>query len=198
MNPFSEDNLVEQTVIKLIKEVWADSKCHINAYTDEEDAKLGRENRGEVVLRKYLLPALKNINPELPDEAIEQAIEQLIRDRSHLPLVNANKEIYQLLRDGASVQVMNRDGEYETENALFFDFQNPGSNNFLCVSQLWVVGEMYTRRPDVVLFVNGIPLMLLELKASHKSLVDAFQDNLRDYKDTIPKLLWYNLGIIIS
>lgn len=198
MNPFSEDNLVEKTVIKLIKDVWADSACHINAYTDEEDAKLGREHRGEVVLKKYLLPALEKINPELPKEVFDQAVEQIVRDRSHLSLVNANKEIYHLLRDGASVQVMNKDGEYETESANFFDFQNSSNNNFLCVSQLWVVGEMHTRRPDVVLYVNGIPLLLLELKASHKSLVDAYRDNLRDYKDTIPKLLWYNLGIIIS
>jgi len=198
MNPFNEDNLVEQTAIKLIKEVWADSACHINAYTDEEDAKLGRAHRGEVALTKYLLPALEKINPELPKEALDQAVEQLTRDRSQMSLVNANKEIYQLLRDGASVQVMNRDGEYETETARFFDFSNPVNNSFLCVSQLWVVGEMHTRRPDIVLFVNGIPLLLLELKASHKSLVDAYRDNLRDYKDTIPKLLWYNLGIIIS
>ncbi len=198
MNPFSEDNLVEQTVIKLIKEVWADSACHINAYGEGEDTKLGREHRSEVVLKKYLLPALGKINPELPKESLEQAVEQIMSDRSHLSLVNANKEIYQLLKDGASVQVMNRDGEYETETACYFDFQNPSNNNFLCVSQLWVVGEMHTRRPDVVLYVNGIPLMLLELKASHKSLVDAYRDNLRDYKDTIPKLLWYNLGIIIS
>ena len=198
MNPFSEDNLVEQTAIKLVKEVWADSACHINAYTDEDDAKLGRAHRGEVVLTKYLLPALAKINPELPQEALDQAVEQLTRNRSQMSLVNANKEIYQLLRDGASVQVMNRDGEYETETARFFDFANTANNSFLCVSQLWVVGEMHTRRPDVVLFVNGIPLLLLELKASHKSLVDAYRDNLRDYKDTIPKLLWYNMGIIIS
>jgi len=198
MNPFSEDNLVEQTAIKLVKEVWKDSACQVNAYSDEEDAKLGRAHRGEVVLTKYLLIALQKINPELPKEALDQAVEQLTRDRSQMSLVNANKEIYQLLRDGASVQVMNRDGEYETETARFFDFTDPANNSFLCVSQLWVVGEMHTRRPDVVLFVNGIPLLLLELKASHKSLVDAYRDNLRDYKDTIPKLLWYNMGVIIS
>ncbi|MBP7804996.1 MAG: type I restriction endonuclease subunit R [Candidatus Pacebacteria bacterium] len=198
MNPFSEDNLVEQTVINLIKEVWADPTCHINAYTDEEDAKLGRDHQGEVVLTTRLLLALEKLNPELPKEALEQAVGQLTRDRSHLSLANANKEIYTLLRDGASVQVMSGGGEYETETAHFFDFAIPANNSFLCVSQLWVVGEMHTRRPDVVLYVNGIPLMLLELKASHKSLVDAYRDNLRDYKDTIPKLLWYNMGIIIS
>ncbi|MFA5185735.1 MAG: type I restriction endonuclease subunit R [Patescibacteria group bacterium] len=198
MNPFSEDSLVEQTVIKLVMELWADSACHINAFTDENDAKLGRENRGEVVLKKFLMPALAKFNPEMPPEALDQAAEQLMRDRSQMSLVNANKEVYQLLRDGASVQVMNRDGEYEFETVRFFDFIQPENNHFLSVSQLWVVGEMYTRRPDVMLFVNGIPLVLLELKASHKSLVDAYQDNLRDYKDTIPKIFWYNLGVIIS
>lgn len=198
MNPFSEDNLVEQTVIKLIKELWTDSACRINAYSDEEDAKLGREHRGEVVLRKFLLPALEKLNADIPKESLQQAIDELVRDRSQMSLVSANKEIHTLLRDGASVQVENRDGEYETETVRFFDFDNPASNHFLCVSQLWVTGELHTRRPDVVLFVNGIPLLLLELKASHKSLVDAYRDNLRDYKDTIPKLLWYNLGIIIS
>ena len=84
MNQFSEDNLVEQTVIKLVKELWADSACHINAYTDEEDAKLGRAHRGEVVLTKYLLPALETINPELPKEALDQAVEQLTRSQALL------------------------------------------------------------------------------------------------------------------
>lgn len=205
MNPFSEDNLVEQTVIKLIKEIWADPpvgeaspSCHINAYTDENDLLLGRDNQGEVVLKKYLLPALQKLNPGLPEEALAQAVDILTRDRSNLSLVNANHEVYKLLRDGVNVKVAKADGESETERVRFFDFANPTHNHFLAVSQLWIVGEMYTRRPDVVLFVNGIPLVLLELKASHKSLVDAYRDNIRDYKDTIPKLLWYNLGIIIS
>jgi len=198
MNSFTEDNLVEQTVIRLIKGAWSDEACHINAYTDAEDARLGRDHQGEVVLKKFLLPALKKLNPSLPSDAITQAVEQLTRDRSHLSLVNANQEVYKILHDGATVSVPRADGACNTERVRFFDFNTPLNNHFLCVSQLWVVGDMYTRRPDIILFVNGIPLVLLELKASHKSLVDAYRDNLRDYKDTIPKLLWYNLGIIIS
>lgn len=198
MNQFSEDNLVEQTVINLIKALWGDESCHINAFKDEDDLKLGRENRGEVVLKKYLEPAIKSLNSNLPQEAIDQAISELIRDRSNLSLVNANKDIYKLLKDGVSVSFAKQDGSTTTERVRFFDFENAENNSFLCVSQFWVTGEMYTRRPDVVLFVNGIPLLLLELKASHKSLVDAYQDNIRDYKDTIPKLFWYNLGIVIS
>lgn len=193
MNQFSEDNLVEQTVIKLIKETWGDEVCHINAYKAEDDLLLGRDNQGEVVLKKYLLPALQKINPAIPAEALEQAIDIIIRDRSNLSLVRANQEIYKLMKDGVNVIV-----DTETQRVRFFDFENPENNHFFAVSQLWVVGEMYTRRPDVVIFVNGIPLLLLELKASHKSLVDAHRDNIRDYKDTIPKLFWYNMGVIIS
>lgn len=198
MNQFSEDNLVEKTVIDLVKKVWGDEGCHIDAYTDLEDAKLGRENRSEVVLKKFLYPQLEKLNPGIPKESIDQAVEQILRDRSHLSLVRANQEIYRLLKDGASVKVTKSDGSQETEIVKFFDFDNAENNHFLCVSQFWVVGDRYTRRPDVVLFVNGVPLIIIECKASHKSLVDAYRDNIRDYKDTIPKLFWYNLGIIIS
>lgn len=198
MNQFNEDSLVEQTVIKLIKKVWADDACHINAYTDIEDAKLGRENQGEVVLKKYFLPQLEKLNPNISPEFLQEAIKQIVRDRSHLSLVKANQEIYNLLRDGANIKVPKPDGLSVVERIRYIDFDTPSNNQFLCVSQFWVVGDMYTRRPDLVLFVNGIPLVLLELKVSHKSLVDAYKDNLRDYKDTIPKLLRYNFGIIIS
>ena len=198
MNPFSEDNLVEQTAIKLVKEVWGDSECHINAFTENEHAKLGRKHRGEVVLVEYLISTLEKINPELTKDSLNQAKEQLTRDRSQMSLVNANKEIYQLLLNGASVQVVKRDGEYEVETAKFFDFANPYNNTFLCVSQLTVEGEMYTCRPDMVLFVNGIPLILLEFKAPHINLVEAYKNNLKNYIEKIPNLLRYNMGVIFS
>ena len=159
---------------------------------------LERENQGEVVLKNTYCQHCKNLTAALPADALAQAVDAITRDRSNLSLVKANQEIYKLLRDGVNVNVARENGEAETERVRFFDFENAENNHFLAVSQLWVVGEMYTRRPDVVLFVNGIPLVLLELKASHKSLVDAHRDNIRDYKDTIPKLFWYNMGIIIS
>jgi type I restriction enzyme R subunit len=198
MNPFTEDNLVEKNVINLIKELWDDEISHINAYKDEDDLMLGRDHRGEVVLKKYLLPSLQRINPDLPIDVLVQAMDILTRDRSNLSLVKTNQEIYKLLRDGVNVNATLKNGKVETRLVKFFDFEKSSNNHFLSISQLWVVGEMYTRRPDVILFVNGIPLVLLELKASHKSLVNAYRDNIRDYKDTIPKLFWYNLGIIIS
>src|SRR3989338_6686309 len=152
MNQFTEDQLVEQTVISLVKKLWDDlpspagfgkasKTCHINAYKDEDDAKLGREHRGEVVLKKFLLPALQKLNPTLPEPLLTMAMDELTRDRSHLSLVNANHEIYKLLRDGASVMSASESGVSETERVRFFDFKNPENNHFLCVSQLWITGE---------------------------------------------------------
>lgn len=174
------------------------SSFHINAYADENDLRLGREHRGEVVLKKILLPLLQQLNPQLPEEALTKATAELTKNRAHLSLVNANHEIYKLLRDGFSVACTDSNGARATKRVRFFDFTNPQNNHFLCVSQLWITGEMHMRRPDVIIFVNGIPLLLFELKAAHKNLIDAYRDNIRDYKDTIPQLFWYNMGIILA
>ena len=196
LNPFTEDNLVEQTVIKLIKELWADEACHINAYTDAEDAKLGREHRGEVVLKKFLVPALEKLNPDLPADAIHQAVEQLTRDRSHLTWVNANHEICELLRDGASVNAGRADGGRGTDRARFFDFENPSRQSLFVYHVILGCRRNVHPQAGRSVLCQRIPLMLLELKAPQE-FVDAYRGNIRDYKND-PKLLWYNMGIIIS
>jgi type I restriction enzyme, R subunit len=198
MNKFTEDNLVEKTVISLIKELWQDSGCHINAFADKEDKKLGRGNRGEVLLVPTLRKSLEKLNPNVPSESIEEAINELSRDRSTLSLVRANQEIYLILKDGLNIDVKQDDGSFETVTITFLDYENPTNNNFQIVSQMWIAGDIYTKRPDVILFVNGIPLILFELKASHKNLSDAIHSNINPYIETIPKLFWYNMGIVLS
>jgi len=198
MNKFNEDNLVEQTVISLLKELWQDKNFHINAFTDAEDKKLGRENRGEVLLAPTLRSSLKNLNPDILDSAIDEVVSEISKDRSTLSLVKANQEIYKLFKDGLNVDIKKDDESTETVTIKFFDFENPFNNDFKIVSQMWIVGDIYTKRPDVIVFVNGIPLLLLELKASHKNLSDALKSNIKPYKESIPKLFWYNMGIIIS
>lgn len=198
MNKFNEDNLVEKTVISLIEELWQDSNCHINAFTDEEDKSLGRDHQGEVLLIPTLRKSLAKLNPDVPKAPIEEAINELSRDRSTMTLAKANQEIYKLLKDGLNVDVRQEDGRLKTVTVRFIDFENPDSNNFQIVSQMWIVGDIYTKRPDVILFVNGIPLVLFELKASHKNLSNAIRTNINPYIQTIPKLFWYNMGIVLS
>ena len=197
MNEFSEDKLIEQTAIKIFGELWG-AENFANAYSGETDAEFGRENPGEVVLMSYLKIALVKLNPNVSTEALNLAIDEVIKDRSAMSMVNANHEIWQLLRDGVKVETENEKGEQRTETVKIIDFENPKENHFMLVSQFWITGELHKRRPDLIGFVNGIPLVLIELKASHKNLRNAYQQNIRDYKDTIPQLFWYNAFIIIS
>jgi type I restriction enzyme R subunit len=111
----------------------------------------------------------------------------------------ANREIYQLLRNGVKVHIPDPEGGGErVETVRLVDWDNHANNDFLLVSQFWLVGEMYKRRADLVGFVNGIPLLFVELKAAHKQIQTAYTGNLTDYKDTVPQLFWFNAFIILS
>ena len=198
MNPFSEDALIEQPAIRLFKDGlgWQ----VVNAYDETygENGSLGREHRGEVVLVSRLRPALVKLNPDLPAVALELAITELTRDRSTLPLTAANQDVYKLIKDGVKVKFKDEQGIQREEIVRVLDWDKPTENDFLLVSQFWVTGNIYTKRPDLLGFVNGLPLVFTELKASHRQLEHAYQDNLRDYKETIPHLFWYNALIILS
>jgi type I restriction enzyme R subunit len=198
VNVFSEDALAEKAVTNLIKELWLDDSSHINAYSPEGDELLERAHQGQVVLEGRLFQALKKLNPDCADSILIEASGELTRERQNQNLININSEIYNLLRDGYKTTEVDALGATVERTIKYLDFENPSQNSFLAVSQMWIVGDLYTRRPDVVIFINGIPLVIIELKASHVKLVNAFTENIKDYKDTIPKLFWYNLGIILS
>ncbi len=198
LSDYSEDALVEQPAIALLKELGWEI---VNAFGefDHGASTLGRETKAEVVLKTRLREALLRLNPEVSVEAIHQAIDELSRDRSRLSAVAANREIYHLLKNGVRVPVPDPEGDGETvEVVQVVDWNNPANNDFLLCSQFWVTGEMHTRRADLVGFVNGLPLLFIELKAAHRRLETAFTGNLRDYKDTVPQLFWPNALIILS
>lgn len=159
---------------------------------------LGRATRHEVVLRPRLRAALAKLNPALPPEALHAAVEELIRERAAMGMARANREIYQMVKDGVPVTFQGEDGSERNERVRVIDWDDPTENEFLLVQQMWVSGELYTRRADLVGFVNGLPLLFGELKAHHRRLEHAYRDNLSDYKDTIPHLLWYNAVILLS
>ena len=111
---------------------------------------------------------------------------------------NANKDVYRLLKDGIKVKFSNKDNEEVIDTVQVIDWNNCHKNDFFLASQFWISGEMYKRRADLIGFINGIPLVFIELKASHKRLENAYNDNLRDYKNTIPQIFWYTGFIILS
>ena len=198
MKEYTEDKLIEQPAIKLFKEGLGYEYIYALYENYGENSLLGRQEKDEVVLLKRLEPALVRLNPEVPAQALSLAIEELLRDRSTMSLVNANKEIYKLIKNGIKINVQNIKGELEDIIIRLIDFENPENNDYLLVSQFWVTGEIYTRRADLVGFINGLPLIFIELKGVHKNLEDAYKNNLTDYKNTIPKLFWYNTFCILS
>ena len=194
---YSEDNLVEQPTIKLLEELgWSCCNCYEESFG--ASGTLGRETTSEVVLQPKLFAALQSLNPSLPTEALNLAIEELTRDRSLMTPVQANREIYLLLKNGVKVTFENNKGEQITETVKVIDWISPENNDFFLASQFWATGEMYKRRADLIGFINGLPLIFIELKASHKKVENAFNDNLKDYKAAIPQLFWYNAFIILS
>ena len=195
---YTEDALVEQPAIALLSSLGWET---FNAYSefDKGISPLGRETKAEVVLKSRLRLALLRINPDVAIESIHQAIEELARDRSRMSAVAANREIYQLLKNGVRVLLPDPDGDGETVEVVHvIDWNNHSNNDFLLCSQFWITGEMHTRRADLVGFINGLPLLFIELKASHRRLESAYRNNLRDYKDTVPQLFWPNALIILS
>lgn len=172
---------------------------HINAqYETFPDSMLGRETQMEVVLLQRLRPALEKLNPKLPTDALDKAIEELIKPRPALGLVAANREVYNLIKDGIPAEIRNEAGELDIERVRLIDWEDPSNNNLLLVSQFKVSGDMYSRRTDLTGFVNGIPLVLVEFKAPHVKASEGYTKNLRDYKQTIPQLFWFNALIVIS
>lgn len=163
------------------------------------DGTEGRKSSAEVILVRRLRKALERINPGYPATAYEQAIEQLTQDRSKQIPVNANQAFYKLLRDRVKVEITDDDGNPQTVELSVVDWKNQDNNDFFLTQQMWVSGEMYKRRCDLVGFVNGIPLVFIELKGPHVPLKSAYDDNLKDYKgQSVPQLFHPNAFIILS
>ena len=198
MQNLSSENDLERFAIKTLKKMkWESCNCY-NEF-EQGSSSLGRDNRGEVVLTARLRPALERLNPEASSETINNAIEELSRSRTTMSCVEANWEIYRLIKDGVKVTITDPDGEEETdENVKVIDWDNPENNNFLLASQFSITGDIDTRRPDAIGFINGLPLVVMEFKRIDKNLYDAYNDNIRNYKDMIPHLFWYNALIILS
>jgi type I restriction enzyme R subunit len=195
---YSEDNLIENATQDVLEELGWHVKTAWTKETFGENGLLGRENKSEVILTRYLLAALQKLNPGLPDLAYQQAIEQIAQKSADKTLIQINKEKYSLFKEGVPVSFTNVNSELEKRRLKVFDFEQAENNYFLAVRQLEVVGELYNRRPDVIGFVNGIPLLVIELKAHHQNIQNAFTDNITDYKDSIPYLFYYNAFIILS
>ena len=196
---YSEDQLIQKSAADLLEnELGWISVMAWDAEVLGESGTFGRKSYHEVLLTRHFCKALKSLNPWMTDKQLAEAVERMTERMSSQSLMQINEQKYQYIKDGIPVTRTKPNGETEEVKAKVIDFASPEKNEFLCVRELWVYGSLYRRRADIVGFVNGIPLLFMELKNHDVEVVDAFNKNYRDYLDTIPQLFYHNAFIMFS
>ena len=196
---YSEDQLIQKSAADLLEnELGWTSVMAWDAEVLGELGTFGRKSYHEVLLTRHFCKALKALNPWMTNKQLDEAVERMTEHMSSQSLMQINEQKYQYIRDGIPVTRTKPNGETEEVKAKVIDFASPEKNEFMCVRELWVYGSLYRRRTDIVGFVNGIPLLFMELKNHDVEVVDAFNKNYRDYLDTIPQLFHHNAFIIFS
>ena len=196
---YSENILVQESAGNLLRdELGWDVQFAYNTEVLGRDGTFGRESYKEILLLRYFCEALKKLNPWINESQITEAQKVLESRLSTSSLLQVNEEKYFLIRDGIPVTVKKPNGQTETKKAAVIDFQNPDNNYFLAIKELKIYGDLYRRRTDIVGFVNGIPLLFVELKKNTVDVQNAYDDNCTDYQDTIPHLFYYNAFLMLS
>jgi type I restriction enzyme R subunit len=196
---YSENILVQESAGNLLRdELGWDVQFAYNTEVLGKNGTFGRESYKEILLARYFREALKKFNPWINDNQISEAQKVLEKRLSTSSLLQVNEEKYFLIRDGIPVTVQKPNGQTDTRKAAVIDFQNPDNNYFLAIKELKIHGDLYRRRTDIVGFVNGIPLLFVELKKNTVDVQNAYDDNYTDYQDTIPHLFYYNAFLMLS
>lgn len=167
---------------------------HLNCF--DVDA-TERDCETDVMIKPLLKRKLKELNPQLSEEVIEEAFKEICNTRFDKSDIHANREIYSLLKDGVQLTINNADGRKEPVSVKVIDFKDESKNDYLVTSQLWIKGDLRLR-PDLIVFINGLPLLFIELKNSNVPVRNAYDDNLTRYKQQIPLLFRYNALCMLS
>jgi type I restriction enzyme R subunit len=196
---YSENILVQESAGNLLHdELGWDVQYAYNQEVLGKDGTFGRESYREVLLKRYFVQALKKFNPWINQTQINEAVRTMEERLSTSSLLQINEEKYYLIRDGVPVKVKKPDGKTAVKKAAVIDFVNPLENEFLAIREMKIHGDLYHKRTDIVGFVNGIPLLFVELKNTNVDVRNAYEDNYTDYLDTIPQLFYDNAFIIFS
>ena len=196
---YTENKLIQDSAGNLLHdELGWDVYFAYNKEVLGENGTFGRKSYEEILLVRYFRQALRKLNPWIDVRQITEA-ETLMKSRlSTASLMQINEEKYSLIRDGIPVTVRRADGKTETRRASVIDFNSPDNNSFIAVKEMKIHSTNYRRRTDIVGFVNGIPLLFVELKNINVDVQNAYTDNYTDYLDTIPQLFYYNAFLILS
>ena len=199
-NYITEDD-IEISLINILKSDqmgYNFIQCDANPNLKEDlNDGTSRTSKKQCVLPEQIKTALYKLNPDIPSENIDSVIRELCRDFTGTDMVKTNYDNYNLIRNGKKVD-FKKDGKPTFDFVKLIDFENPENNIFTAVSQMWIQGQYYWRRPDVIIFVNGLPVVFVELKNAIIKIEEAFNKNLTDYKKDIPNLFAFNQICVLS
>jgi type I restriction enzyme R subunit len=200
----TEDRLVQQTFADYLHDRlgWETIYAY-NTETFGPQGTLGRISERDVVVVRDLNAAFARLNPHLPEPVRQQAVERLTHVDFSRSLLQHNREFYGFIRDGVPVEWRDAQGKLRYDRARAIDFRNPAKNRFIAVRELKFQGirvPHYNRRADLVCFVNGLPLVLIELKAVYRNIRTGFDENLTDYlhEHSIAHAFHHNAFLIVS
>lgn len=199
-NFISEDDIEQAILAKLKSDAFGYNVIICNsdpAHKEDLNDGTGRSSKKMCVLPDILKAQLRKLNPNIPQEKLDEIYRDLTADFTESDLVSKNYSLYKKIRDYIKVD-FRQDGKPTFELAKLVDFDNPENNDFTAVSQMWIQGRYGWRRPDILIFVNGLPLVFIELKNGIIKLQEAYNKNLKDYLKTIPNLFAFNQICVLS
>ena len=198
----TEDRLVQKTFADYLEKSLGWENIHAwNEETFGAAGTLTRNSERDIVLGGHLRDAIRKLNPELPDKAVNEAVTKLTQFDFSRSTIQHNRDFFRLIRDGVPVSYQDEKGNLRNVRAKVIHFRNPEENRFVAVRELKIQGlrsPHYNRRADLVCFVNGLPLVFIELKAVYINIRAAYDGNLSDYYDTIPHAFYHNAFVIVS
>ena len=199
-NFISEDDIEQAILKKLEAEPFKYDILRCNASADRREALpdgTGRANKKQCVLPQVLRESLLRLNPGIPSEKLDEIARELCRDFSASDITDVNYRYYNQIRNGIRITIR-RNGKEDFDFVKLADFEDPENNTFTAVSQMWIQGRVYWRRPDVLVFINGLPMVFIELKNSIVKVEEAYNDNLQNYRKDIPNLFAFNQICVLS
>ena len=193
------EDMIEQAALELLVSEYKGFYTALRCYTEQPDTLpdgTGRNDKKQVVLPQIVREKLCAINPDIPADVVLRTADALCKNALGDALA-INQENYQRIRNGITVE-FKQNGRQTHGLLRLIDFAHPEKNSFIGASQMWIRGEVHWRRPDLILFVNGLPVVFIELKNSNVNVKNAYDKNLTDYRRDIPYLFNFNQVCVLS
>lgn len=200
MKSFISEDDIEQAICNRLSQPeygWKRIECDARVEAQNEVSTTGRANPSECILPDILLASLKRINPQIEETVLQNIVHDLRKDFTGTDMVDTNYSLYQKIRNGIKVPIR-KNGKEDFDIVKLIDFDAILLNDFHCVNQMWIKGHYRYRRPDVLLFVNGLPVVFIELKNSTVKIEEAYNKNLTSYRQDIPNIFAFNQICVLS